>query len=209
MSISLYKFLFWYWQWLSIESDHFCTFYTSISFCSPYFASFFFEALQTSAYIIFLLLVIELSVTFLVFSTQGSNLCGPVSSSSWNGPNRWVVKLVIFVFRSVGSNHFWNLIWTSILYYCFSPPRRGGDCYSTPLAHSGLVHVFEVFLVMKHPRLSEFCNISACNFVLCEGTTVPFQNFAIFLPVIFQWNLILNCKFGIKCYRSWKFIWLV
>ena len=48
--------------------------------------------------------------------TQGYNLCGSVSSSSWNGLHRQFKN--IFVFRRVDSNRIWNLIWTFFPYHC-------------------------------------------------------------------------------------------
>ena len=92
--------------------------------------------------------------------TQGSNLCGAVSYSSWNGLHRWVVELVLCICRSVGYDHCWNLIWKSVPYHCFGSPRRG---WYSPFLPQIILSWFIflrgcfVFLrgcfVTKHPRL--------------------------------------------------------
>ena len=54
--------------------------------------------------------------------TQGSNTCEAVSSYCWNGQRRWVVKLVLFVCRSISYSHFRNLIWAPVPYHCLFYP---------------------------------------------------------------------------------------
>ena len=82
---------------------------------------------------------------------EGPKLCGAVSYSSWNGLHCWVVKLMLFIFRSIDSNHLWNLIRTSIPYYCFSPSWRGGAFSSPSLACPQLVHIYENVLGKETP----------------------------------------------------------
>ena len=72
MSISLYDFIFWYWQWFRLFLHIMCQY----NFLSPSFVSFFFEALQTSEWLIFMLLVIEFTVIFFDFSTLSDSLSG-------------------------------------------------------------------------------------------------------------------------------------
>ena len=57
--------------------------------------------------------------------THGSNIFGTFYSSSWNGLHCWVVKLVLLICRSVGSNHFWNLTQTYVSYHSLSYPKIG------------------------------------------------------------------------------------
>ena len=71
---------------------------------------------------------------------------------------------MLFIYRSICSNHRWNLILTSVQYYCLSPPRRYGAFYSTSSAHSELVHISKS--------------------VFCKEISRSLPNFAIFLPVI-------------------------
>ena len=85
---------------------------------------------------------------------EGSNICGAVSSSSWNGLHCWFLEIMIFIFRSIGSNHLWNLIWTSVPYYCFSPPQRGVSFINPSLAHPQLFHISENILVYKFHLLN-------------------------------------------------------
>ena len=109
--------------------------------------------------------------------TEGSNICGAVSTSSWNDLNYWVVELMLFISRRIGSNHHWNLIWTYIPYYCFSPPRRGGAFSNPSSAHPQLVHIYEN--------------------IFCKTTPLYLWNFIICLPVILVCNfhllIILQC----------------
>ena len=96
--------------------------------------------------------------------TQGSNICGAVSSSSWNVMHYWVVKLALLICRIVGSNRRWNLIWTSVPYHCFSYPKRGWKFSSPPSDNSDMVRVSER--------------------VLCDKSHALIHNFSIFLPII-------------------------
>ena len=111
--------------------------------------------------------------------TEGSILCVAVSSSSLNGLHCWVVEIMIFVFRSIGSNHLWNLIWISVPYYCFSPPRRSGAFSSPSSDHSDLVHISES--------------------VFCKETPASLWNFAIFLSKILVDKFHLLKKFHFLC----------
>ena len=117
--------------------------------------------------------------------TQGCNFCGAIPSSLWNVLHHWNILLVIFVCRSVGSKHLWNLIWTPFPFYCFSSPWIGW-AFSIPSSnHSKVVHVSEgVFFERAPATFQKNCNISDCNIVLCEETLVPLENFAIFMPVM-------------------------
>ena len=54
-----------------------------------------------------------------------------------------ICKPVLLVYQSIGSNHRYNMIWTSLSYHCFSPPWIGWYISSYFLAHSELVHVYE------------------------------------------------------------------
>ena len=63
--------------------------------------------------------------------SQISNLCGAITSSSWNFLQCWVVELMLFICGSIGSNHRWNLVWISVPYYFFCPPRRGREFSSS------------------------------------------------------------------------------
>ena len=96
--------------------------------------------------------------------TQGYNLLGEFSSSSWNVLHCWFVELVIFVCRIVGYNHLWNLIWTSVPYHCFSSPERVCNFSRSYFDHSELVHISEE--------------------VFCVKTTMPIPDCEIFLPVL-------------------------
>ena len=60
-----------------------------------------------------------------ITGTQGYNLCGAISSSSWNSLHHRIVKDVILIFLIIGSNHHWNLIGTPVSYQFFRPSRRG------------------------------------------------------------------------------------
>ena len=96
--------------------------------------------------------------------THASKLCVTVSYSSWNGLHRWVVELVILVFKIICSNHIWKLLWTSVPYYYFSPPRRGG----------ALSSLFWITLIW-------FIFLRVC---FCKETPVSLYNVSIFFPVI-------------------------
>ena len=93
------------------------------------------------------------------------NLCGTISYSSWNDLQCWVVELMIFICRSISSNHSWNLVWIHVPYYCFSLPRIDKAFSSPSLDYPQLVHISDN--------------------MLCKEKLVSFWNFAIFLPVAF------------------------
>ena len=96
--------------------------------------------------------------------TKSSNICVSISSFSLNGLHCWVVELMIFFCRSIGSNHSWNLIWKYVPYYCFSPPRRRGSFYSPSYAYPQLVCICDNMLCTEVPMsLRKICNTFACN----------------------------------------------
>ena len=76
--------------------------------------------------------------------TEVSNLCGAVSSSSRNGMQCWVVKCMLFICRCIGSNHFWNLIWSYFhTIVSFSPVEVG-----LFLVHTWLNFSWFIFLII-------------------------------------------------------------
>ena len=83
--------------------------------------------------------------------TQSTNIGDKFSSLYWNGLHCWVVEIMLFICRSIGSNHCWNLIWASVPYYCFSPPWRGGTFSSPSSDHPQLVHIYENMLCKQAP----------------------------------------------------------
>ena len=93
--------------------------------------------------------------------TYGFNLCGSVSSSSWNGLYCWVVELMILICRSIGYKNQWDLIWASVPYY-FSVPPGEAELFSSPSSdHPQLVIILEYVVWGNTGVFLEFCNIFA------------------------------------------------
>ena len=114
--------------------------------------------------------------------THGSNICGTVSSSSWNGLHHWVVDLVLFVCRSVCYHHRWNLIWTYVPNYYLSTHWRVGDFSRPSSAHSELVHISDSVFCKETPAsLRKLCN----NFAYYDGLYIStLAKFSIFMAVM-------------------------
>ena len=91
---------------------------------------------------------------------QSSNLCGAISSSSWNGLHCWVVE-IIFSFVETLVTTIAGTWYEYLFHTIFSvpPPERRSFCVPSS-AHSQLVNISENMLCKAIP-------VSLWNFVTC------------------------------------------
>ena len=80
------------------------------------------------------------------------------------------LKLVLFVCKSIGFNHIWNLLVAYVPFQYFCSSMRGCDFVEYYSDHYEMLHISDPVYVFpfKNPSSSEFCNISACDIVFCS-----------------------------------------